>query len=67
MNLDSLRDQDQAVTVVCPYCEAQVGEYCTRRGVDQMPLVNAAAHPARLRAAGVPDAPLDERELRRAD
>lgn len=63
MNLEDQRDQDQAVTVPCPYCGSEVGEDCIRK-VDGYPLTNLPAHTGRLKAAGVVHAPLDPRELR---
>lgn len=64
MNLEDQADREQALTVACPYCVAAEREPCVRKGTDE-PLVNVAAHTARLQAAGVMHAPLDSRELRR--
>lgn len=64
MNLEDQADRDRALTVTCPYCNAQPDEVCVRKGTSE-PLQNFAAHPSRLDAAGVVHAPLDSRELRR--
>lgn len=64
MNLDQVSDRDRALTVACPYCLAQPGEPCVRKGTDEL-LVGPPAHTCRIDAAGVVHAPLDSRELRR--
>lgn len=68
MNLEMAADREQSLTVPCPIdlCGSEIGEVCVQLGTGQ-PLQFLAAHDARLRVAGVQHAPLDSRELRRAD
>lgn len=68
MNADLLADQDQAVTVPCPEprCSALIGEVCINVHTKQ-PLRHLPAHDSRLKAAGVVHAPIDSRDLRRAE
>lgn len=68
MNAEMLADQDQALTKPCrePRCNAHIGELCINVHTGQ-PLKHQAGHLVRLRDSGVAHAPLDSRDLRRAD
>lgn len=68
MNRDLLDDRAAAAAVPCsvPRCNAQAGEPCRNVHTGQ-PLEHLPAHHARLKAAGIVHAPIDSRDLRRAD
>lgn len=73
MNRELLDDHRQALTVVCDPadggCGSAPGEPCTRPTAtgERVPLEHFPAHIPRLKAAGVAHAPIDSRDLRRAD
>lgn len=70
MNPDLRADRKRALTVPCGYCHAEPGQVCTRPNVltgEPKPLEVFAAHLPRLKAAGVVHAPIDSRDLRRAE
>jgi len=73
MNFEILEDRDRALAAPCPEpplgCSALAGQPCTRPDGEggRVALERFAAHEARRRAAGVRHAPIDSRELRRAD
>ena len=68
MNPDLLDDRAVACRIPCPVerCNAQPGQPCTNLHTGK-PLEHLAAHLPRLKAAGVIHAPIDSRDLRRAD
>lgn len=61
MNLEAAQDRERALAVACPYCNAQPGDPCVRKGTDAV-LVGPPAHTNRIDAAGVQHAPMDSRE-----